>query len=180
MSRYPIYRIDHFDPALAGKERRRQLKLYALYSFLLVVLFIVCIYFFHLEGSIFYSSFAYLFLIVYFLLTIRIRKQMKKTAVIGELEFTKNGMTKRLGDTTVYYDYTSVSGFELKKHFPNVWFKNSISGYFSHILKISFSDSSVESLVLADKPIEKKPDTSISGTLTTLKKFINAEIKIEE
>jgi hypothetical protein len=176
MSRYSIYRIDHFDPALAGKERRRQLKIYALYSFLLVVLLIACIFLFNLEGPLFYSTYAYLFLIVYYLLTIRIRKQMKKTAVIGELEFTKGGMTKTLGDTSVHYDYSSVTGLELKKHFPNVWFKDSKSGYFSHILKITFADNNTESLVLADKPLEKKPDTSISETLTTLKKFIKAEI----
>jgi hypothetical protein len=104
---------------------------------------------------------------------------MKKTAVIGELEFTKGGMKKRLGDTVTEYDYNAVSRLDLNKHFPNLWFSNSTSGYFSHILKITFTDSTTESLVLADKPLEKKPDTSIAITLTTLRKFIPAEIVIQ-
>jgi len=104
---------------------------------------------------------------------------MKKTAVVGELEFTRGGMKKRLGDTITEYDYNSVSSLDLRKHFPNLWFSDSKSGYFSHILTISFTDGSSESLVLADKPLEKKPDTCIAGTLATLRKFINAEITID-
>lgn len=179
MSRYLIYRIDHFDPALAGKERKRQITKYAFLSAGFVVVFIACIYLLNLEGPLFYSSYSYLFLISFYLLTIRIRRQMKKTAVAGELEFTKGGMKKRLGDTLTEYDYNSVRRLDLRKHFPNLWFSNSSSGYFSHILTITFLNNTTESLVLSDKPLEKKPDTSIAGTLTTLRKFITAVITID-
>lgn len=153
--------------------------MYAILSVGFVAVFIACIYLFNLEGPLFYSSYSYIFLLSFYLLTIRIRRQMKKTAVVGELEFTKSGMKKRLGDTITEYDYNSVSSLDLRKHFPNVWFSNSSSGYFSHILTITFTNGTSESLVLADKPLEKKPDTSIAGTLTTLRKFIATEITID-
>jgi len=180
LSRYPIYRIDHFDPDLAGKERRRQVWLYAGFSVALVVLLFIGVYISDLNESLFYSTYSFVFLSTYYILTIRIRSKMKRTAVIGEIEFTRTGIKKRLGDAITEYDYNSVSRFELRKHFPNLWFSNSKSGYFSHILKISFTDNTEESLVLADKPLEKKPEISIAGTLTALKKLTPVEIVIDK
>jgi hypothetical protein len=166
MSRYRIYQVDHFDPQIVGRKKRR---LFAMYSFNM------------LEA--FNGSFIILLIIVlpisttlYFILLNKLKNESFKT--IGDIEFTTNHIRKRIGDSFSEYDFHSIKGLELERHIPSITAKNSKSGYFSYILKIVFNNSETESLVVSDKPIDSNQNLSIVDTMKTLKKFIRTDIKI--
>jgi len=85
---------------------------------------------------------------------------------------------KRIGDSITKYDFQTIKGLELEKHIPSVTAKDSKSGYFSYILRIFFYNSSTESLVVSDKPIDRRQNLSILETMKTLKKIIQPDIRI--
>jgi hypothetical protein len=97
---------------------------------------------------------------------------------IGDIEFTRTEIIKRIGDSITEYNLQSITGLELERHIPSVTAKDSKSGYFSYILRIIFNDSSTESLVVSDKPIDRRQNLSIVETMKTLKKIIKLEIRI--
>jgi hypothetical protein len=66
----------------------------------------------------------------------------------------------------------------LERHIPSETIKGSKTGYFSYIIKILFTDSRKEMLVVSDKPVDSKCDISIVETMKTLKKIIHPEIRI--
>jgi hypothetical protein len=113
-----------------------------------------------------------------FYLNSRLKADLKKIETIGELEFTRNCIKKRLGDIYFEYDFQLIKKIELRKHIPGLSPEDNKSGNFSYILKIVFKDSMSELLVVSDRPIEKKQDLSIVETLRTLKKNIQPEITI--
>jgi hypothetical protein len=77
-----------------------------------------------------------------------------------------------------HFDPNSIKVLELEKHIPSITAKDSKSGYFSYILRIVFNDSKTESLVVSDKPIDKRLNLSIIYTLKTLKKLTMTDISI--
>jgi hypothetical protein len=109
----------------------------------------------------------------------RLKSDLKKIKTIGDIEFTRTGIRKRIGDSLTEYEFHSIAKLELQKHIPAVTAGDGKSGYFSYILKIIFNNSSSESLVISDKPTDTKQDLSVVDTMKTLKKIIKSQISIE-
>jgi hypothetical protein len=113
-----------------------------------------------------------------FYLNSKLKADLRKIKTIGEVEFTRTCIKKRLGDIYIEYDFKLIKELELSKHIPGLSPKDSKSGYFSYILKIIFKNLKTESIIVSDRPIDKKQDLSIIETFKTLKKLIQPEITI--
>jgi len=175
MSRFKIYQIDHFDPKIVGRKKRRLFALYSIISPLTILTFNTLE---QIKGR-----FLLLLIIVlpistaiYLFLLHKLKNDQIKS--IGEIEFTRTMIKKRIGDSITKYDFQTIKGLELEKHIPSVTAKDSKSGYFSYILRIFFYNSSTESLVVSDKPIDRRQNLSILETMKTLKKIIQPDIRI--
>jgi hypothetical protein len=114
-----------------------------------------------------------------FYLNFKLKSYLKQLKIIGDIEFSRSGIKKRIGDSVVEYEFSTIKRIELQKHIPSISPAESKSGYFSYILKILFINSSSESIVVSDKPSEKKMDVSIVDTMKTLKKFIEPEVSLK-
>jgi hypothetical protein len=108
----------------------------------------------------------------------KIKSEKKLIKIIGEIEFTRTLIRKRIADSVTEYDYQSIESIELERHIPSDTVKESKTGYFSYIIKIIFTDSRMEMLVISDRPVDNKYDISIVETMKTLKKIIYPEISI--
>lgn len=109
----------------------------------------------------------------------KLKAENKKIVTIGDIEFTRKGIIKHIGDSAIEFDYNSISRISLKKHIPAVSVNDSRSGFFSYILSIEFKDSHIENMVVSDIPSGKFHDLSITHTLKTLKKIAPADINLE-
>jgi hypothetical protein len=177
MSRFKIYQIDHYDPEMVGKRiRRLTLILGSIYIAFMLTLQ-VGINLIHTKSDLALLT-AIPFLGLYLYLYLRIKARLKQIKTIGDIEFTRTGIRKRIGDSMTEYDFQTIGQLELQKHIPAVTKTATKSGYFSYILKIVFLDSSSESLIISDKPSDKKQNLSIVDTMKTLKKIIQPEVKI--
>jgi len=177
MSRYRIYKIDHFDPQIVGKNKRRLVVILSITTFVLTLVYQVGIQVLHIHYLIIISTFP-LILAFSFYLNSRLRADLRKIKTIGELEFTRTCIRKRLGDIYTEYDFKLIKELELKKHIPGLSPKDSKSGYFSYILKIVFKNLQTESIIVSDRPLDSKKDLSIVETFRTLKKLIQPQITI--
>ncbi len=177
MSRYRIYKIDYFDPQIIGKRKRRLAVIIGIISILYIILFQLVLQVFNPDLLVVFATFP-LIIVFSFYLNSKLKKDLKKIKTIGEIEFTRNCIKKRLGDICTEYDFKLIKELELRKHIPGVSPADSKSGYFSFILKIAFKNNMTESLVVSDRPVEMKQDLSIVETLRTLKKIIQTEITI--
>jgi hypothetical protein len=176
MSRFRIYQVDHYDPKLLGKRiKRLTIILGSIYALFMLTL--------QIGINIIHPNFdlalflAIPFLGLYIYLYFKIRKRLNKIKTIGDIEFTRTSIRKRIGDAITEYDYQTIEHLELQKHIPAVN-RSSKSGYFSYILRIVFLNSSSESLIVSDKPTDAKRNLSILDTMNTLKKIIQPEVKI--
>lgn len=115
---------------------------------------------------------------IYLFLHYKLKNEPRKLKTIGDIEFTRTVIKKRIGDSITEYNLQSIKRLELERHIPSVTAKDSKSGYFSYILKIIFNNSSTESLVVSDKHIDRRQNLSIVETMKTLKKIIQPEIRI--
>lgn len=179
MSSFKIYQIDHFDPRIAGQKKRRLVVYYAILSLLFAFVFIVCLLALKINMSLLFAVWTPLYVGFFLYLNYKIRSDLKHTKIIGEIEFTRTGIKKRIGDSLTEYEFQTVKKLELQKHFPTVHLNDSKSGYFTYILKITFINLSSESLVVSDKPTDSKLDICIVETMKTLKRIIKPEITIE-
>lgn len=179
MSRYRIYQIDHFDPRIAGQKKRRLVVYYAILSFLFALVFIVSLMALKINASLLFTVWTPLYIAFFLYLNSKIRSDLKHTKIIGEIEFTRTGIKKKIGDSLTEYEFRTINKIELQKHFPTVHINDSKSGYFTYILRIIFINYASESLVVSDKPIDDKLDICIVETMKTLKKIIKTEITIE-
>lgn len=179
MSSFRIYQINHFDPKSAGQQKRRLVVCIAILSLLFTLVFIVCLSALKINMSLLIATWTPLYAGFFFYLNYRIRSYLKHIKVIGEIEFTRTGIKKRIGDSFTEYDFQSINKLELQKHYPTVHINDSKSGYFTYILKITFINFSSESLVVSDKPTDSKLDICIVKTMKTLKRIIKPEITIE-
>lgn len=177
MSRFKIYQINHYDPKMVGKRiRRLTLILGSIYTIFMFTL--------QIGIRIIHTNFdlalliAIPFLGIYLYLYFKIKSRLKQIKTIGDIEFTRTGIRKRIGDSVTAYDFQTIKQLELQKHIPAVTKTATKSGYFSYILKIVFVNSSSESIIVSDKPIETKQNLSILETMNTLKKIIQPEVKI--
>jgi hypothetical protein len=176
MSKYKIYRIDHYDPIWIGKRRRRINTMYAVMSFVFIVIFL-------LVHEIFDISFMKLYIITilviggfYFYFYRKLKAENQKIITIGDIEFTKTAIIKHIGDSSTEYSYNSIISIELQRHIPALTAAESKSGFYTYILSLVFIDSHKESLVVSDRPLGKWRDLSITETIKTLKKIISADV----
>ncbi len=177
MSRFRIYQVDHFDPQILGRKKRRLFVIYSILTPLTIMAFNT-----FLQTKV---NFLILPIIVlpistgiYLFLYNKLKNDPRKLKTIGDIEFTRTVIKKRIGDSITEYNLQSIKGLELERHIPSVTAKDSKSGYFSYILRIIFNNSSTESLVVSDKPIDRRQNLSIVETMKTLKKIIQPEIRI--
>lgn len=178
MSRFRIYQVDHFDPKIVGRNVRRQIIMYAILDFIIVLIFAICL-------SLLKMNMVLLFVIltpifgfnIYFFQ--KLGSKVKHTKTIGEIEFTRTSIKKRIGDSLIEYEFQTIKKIELQKHFPTINMISSMGENFTYILKIIFFNSTSESLVVSDKPIDSNLNISIVETMKTLRKIIELEITIE-
>jgi hypothetical protein len=175
MSRYRIYQVAHFDPKIIGRKKRR---LFAIYSSIYPITLITINILDHFKMNLllFPTIVLPISTILFLFLLNKLKNEPLKT--IGEIEFTRTEIKKRIGDSINEYNFQLIKELELEKHIPSTTAKNSKSGYFSYILKIVFNNSTTESLVVSDKPIDKRQNLSIVDTMKTLKKIIKLDIRI--
>lgn len=177
MSKFPILRVDYFDPVKIGKKNRI---LYAIYG-ILPTLFVLS---FNLGefGNMNYLTRLLISLpllgLIYFYLIRKIRSDINSMQIIGELEITQSGIKKRLGDSIEEFSYKTITEFSLTKHMPATRVRESKSGYFSFILKIVMKDGHEESIVVSDRSLDHDHKLSILETMKTLKKMVPVEVKI--
>lgn len=115
---------------------------------------------------------------LYFWLYYKLKSDLRRIKTIGDIEFTRSCIKKRIGDSLTEYDFDAIEKIELQKHIPSVNAGGGKTGYFSYILHIVFHNSSTESLVVSDRPADKKQNLSIVDTMKTLKKIIQPQISI--
>jgi hypothetical protein len=178
MSSYRIYQLDHIDPKMAGQNIRRQI-------IMSVVLSTILISFFSIFLVVLKMTLVFLLIIViplfgfYIFYFSKLGSKIKNLKVIGEIEFTRTSIRKKIGDSITEYYFHTVKKFELQKHLPTVGLSGTMSDNFTYILKIIFLNSSSESMVVSSQPIDTKRNISIVETMKTLKKIIEPEITIE-
>lgn len=171
MSKYKIYRVDHYDPAQVGKRRRRLNIIFAAIAILAGPLMI----FLHnlLRTDIGETNFIILIFLwgIYLLFYLKLKSENKNIRTIGEIEFTKHGIIKQIGDSITEINYDSINSVDLQKHIPALTIKESKTGFFTYILSIYFKDSRKETFIVSDRPTGTSQDLSITETIKTLKKL---------
>ena len=171
MSKYKIYRVDHHDPALIGKRRRRLNIVFVALAILSAPLMIII----HDLCKIGIGETNLIVIITlwgfYLLLYLKLKSENKNIKIIGDIEFTRTCIIKRIGDSLTETTYDSIDSVELQKHIPALTIKESKSGFFTYILSIYFKDSRKETLIVSDRPSDKLLDLSITETIKTLKKL---------
>lgn len=178
MSRFRIYQINHFDPKIAGQKMRRQIIMYSILSPILVMIFAVFLSLLKINTILLFVFFVPLlgFYLYHFR---KLDSKLKQIKTIGEIEFTRTCIKKRIGDSQAEYDFKTIRKIELQKHFPIVSTTCTLSDNFTYILKIVFLNSSSESLVISNLPVDSTQNISIVQTMNTLRKIVDVEITIE-
>ena len=179
MSQFKIYRINHYDPQIIGRKKRRQAILYGAMSTVFITLLQIGLGIFHFKFALLFFVLLPPILGISLYLHLKFKSDLKQIKTIGEIEFTRTTIKKRIGDSLTEYKINSIEKIELQKHIPALSASISKGGYFSYILKIIFLDSTSEFLVVSDKPTDKRINLSVVDTLKTLKKFIKPEIIIK-
>jgi hypothetical protein len=108
---------------------------------------------------------------IFLLLFLKVKSENKRIKKIGDIEFTKSGIIKQIGDSTTEIKYASIRSVDLQKHIPALTINDGKSGYFTFILTIHFKDSQKEALIVSDRPSGKWQDLSITETIKTLNKL---------
>jgi hypothetical protein len=178
MSKYKILRIDYYDPILIGKRRRRINIVFAAIAMLAAPVIILI----HQQFNIGIDETNLIVMILFggllFLLFRKFKTENNKYKTIGDIEFTKNRIIKRIGDTFSETSYDSIESIELQKHIPALTISESKSGFYTYILSIKFKDSHKDNLIVSDRPLDKMLDLSITNTIKTLKRITTTRIKI--
>ena len=178
MSQFRIYQIDHFDPKYVGQNVRRQIILITIVTTTIYIVSATILAL--LKLNIMLSLFlpAPIFgLLLYRILKLAAKQNKMKS--IGEIEFTRSTIKKKIGDSITEYDFQSIEKIELLKHLPAINIFSSLYDNFTYIINIIFYDSQTVSLIVSNFPIDNRINISIVDTIKTLKKFIKAEIEIE-
>ncbi len=76
----------------------------------------------------------------YLYLYFKLKCDNRKIQTIGDIEFTRTGIKKHIGDSLSEFSYQSIKSIELQKHIPAVTIAESKSGFFSYLLSITFLD----------------------------------------
>jgi hypothetical protein len=178
VSRYKIYQIDHYDPKIVGKKKRRLAVLYgALFSVFFLV-FQICVNIFAIKLSFALLTLAPIVTGLSVWLYYKLESDLKRIKTIGDIEFTRSSIKKRIGDSLTEYEFRSIEKLELQKHIPSVNVGGGKTGYFSYILTIIFINSPSECLIISERPADRKQNLSIENTMKTLKKILEPKITI--
>jgi len=108
----------------------------------------------------------------------KLKSENKKLKSIGDIEFTRTSIIKRIGDSYTETSYDYIDSVELQKHIPALTINESKSGFYTYILSLNFKDSHKETLIVSDLPSGKWQDISITETIKTLKKLNSTRVKI--
>jgi len=178
MSRFRILRVDYYDPQITGKKTRFLHTIYILIPFFIMTAFNL--------GQLFGMGYLLtIIILIPFLLLIwiflirKVRSEIKNLKTIGEIEITKSGIRKRLGDATYDYNYQIIKCLHLSKHIPATRIMESKTRYFSYILKIILWNKQEELLVVSDRSLDHNHKISLAETMRTLKKIVPFEVTIE-
>lgn len=178
MSRYKIFQINHYDPKIIGKRKRKIAILYGAMSPLFVLTFLLLDHFLNINFLILTSILLLIFIGFYLILRSKLKTDNRALKIIGDIEFTKTNIVKHIGDSISDYKYESIKIIKLENHIPAIGLHDSNSEYFTYILSIAFSDYHKESFIISDLPVDKSQNLSIVDTLKTLKKLIKTDILI--
>jgi len=178
MSKYRILRIDHYDPISVGKRRRRINIMFAVIAMLSAPIIILI----HQQFNVGIDETNLMLMILFwgllFLLFRKFKNENNKYKTIGDIEFTRKRIIKRIGDTFSETSYNSIESIELQKHIPALTISGSKSGFYTYILSIKFKDSHKDSIIVSDRPLDKMQNLSITDTIKTLKRIITTKINI--
>jgi hypothetical protein len=179
MSKYKILRVDHYDPVVVGKRRRRINIMFAVIAMLSAPIIILI----HLQFNVGIDETNLMLMILYwgllFLLFHKFKIENNKYKTIGDIEFTRKRIIKRIGDTFSENSYDSIESIELQKHIPASLVSESKSGFYTYILSIKFKDSHKDSIIVSDRPLDKMQNISITDTLKALKRIVTTRINIK-
>lgn len=178
MSRYKIYQIDHYDPKKVGKKKRRLAVLYGALFSISYLVFHICVYILDIKPYIVFLTLVPPVLGLYIWLHYKLKSDLKRIKTIGDIEFTRSCIKKRIGDSFTEYGFGTIEKLELQKHIPSIDPGGGKNGYFSYILTIIFNNSSSESLIISERPVDNRQNLSIVNTMKTLKKIIEPQITI--
>jgi|GEM_PF-837535 len=171
MSKYKIYRVDHYDPDWVGRRRRRLNIIFAALAILAVPLMIIIRNLLKIGVGESYLITMIFVLGFYLVLFLKLRSENKNIKTIGDIEFTKTGIIKQIGDSLTEIKYDTITSIGLQKHIPALTLKESKSGFFTYILFIYFKDSHNETFIVSDRSYDKWRDLSITETIKTLNKL---------
>lgn len=178
MSSYRIYQSDHSDPKLGGKKLRRQVILTVSLVFILLQIFLVFTTVSKIsEAKLLPFFLPLLGLVIYY--SFKLGSKIRNLKIIGEIDFSRTSIRKKIGDSITEYQFQTIQKFELQKHLPVLGLSGTLSDNFTYILKIIFLNSSSVSMIVSNKPIDPKSNISIVETMKTLKRFTKSEISIE-
>lgn len=178
MSKFSIYRIDHYDPLLLGKKRRRLNVFFGLMSLLFAVIYLIVHLVLKVPFEIAYPSAIAIIGSSTIVLYIKLKKENSKFKIIGDIEFTRSGIIKNIGEISNEYNYESISDIELTKHIPAIDARKNKSGFMTYILTINFNSGNTEKYIVSDLPVGKFRNISISETIKTLKKISSTKIML--
>jgi hypothetical protein len=179
MSKYKIYRIDHHDPIWIGKRRKRMNIMFSIMSFVFLLIYLVIIEIFNIRFALLYPATMLIITGFYYFFYRKLKAENQKILAIGDIEFNKTNIVKRLGDSCTKFHYDSIKSIELQRHIPALNASESKSGFSTYILKIDFKDFHVENLVVSDRPLGEFHDLSITDTIKTLKRLISTDVIIK-
>ena len=177
MSIYRIFRVNHYNPELAGKRKRTLFYFHSVMIPAFILVFLLCHFTFSLSFGIIFGVLVPFIFLSYLILHLILRAGNRHLEAIGEIEFTTTGIRKKIGDSSEEFFYENIRTINLKKHFPAVTFFESKSGYFTYTLSILFIGGHTETYVLSDLPEGRFREISITETLTTLKKMLIVEVE---
>ena len=178
MSKYKIFRVDHHDPIWIGKRRRRLNILFAVVAIISAPIFILIHQLFNI--GIGETNLILMITLVGFYLFFhsKLKSENENFKTIGDIEFTKTGIIKRIGDSFSENSYESIESIELQKHIPALTISESKSGFYTYILSLNFKDSHKEKIIVSDRPLGKWQDLSITETIKTFKKITTTKINL--
>ena len=178
MSKYKILRVDHYDPIALGKRRRLINIMFAVIAMLSAPTIILM----HLEFSVGIDETNLMLMILFwgllFLLFRKLKIENNKYKTIGDIEFTRKRIIKRIGDTFSENSYDSIESIELQKHIPALIISGSKSGFYTYIISIKFKDSHKDRIIVSDRPLNTMQNLSITDTIKALKRIIPTKVNI--
>lgn len=179
MSKYRILRIDLSDPLSISKRRRRMIYSFVAVAVMSAPLILLLSQQFTIDigasSLIVLILFGGLFLVFF----LKLKSDNKKFVTIGDIEFTRMSIIKRIGDLYSATTYDNIESIELHKHIPAFTIFEGKSGFYTYIISIIYKDSHKDNLIVSDRSLDKNRDISITETIKTLKNLTTTEISIK-